>query len=98
MTENTITYRGYTRTISEWAALRKINYHTLLARIKAGWSPRDALNPPLRRASGGQRRHGRAGTKEYKAWLAMRRRCRVTTAHNSHRYVVRGIKVCREWV
>ena len=40
-----ITYRGETMTISQWARKMGIEYHTLLYRIKAGWSEDIIFNP-----------------------------------------------------
>ena len=44
-----IEYKGEIRTISEWAAILNIEYHTLYNRIKRGWDVEDAFNKPLRR-------------------------------------------------
>jgi len=39
-----LTYRGRTQTIAQWANKKRINYHTLLWRLKSGWSISKALN------------------------------------------------------
>lgn len=39
-----ITYQSQTRTLSEWARLRNINYQTLYRRYKCGWSTPKMLN------------------------------------------------------
>jgi hypothetical protein len=41
-------------------------------------------------------KHGMAGTRLYKIWKGMRRRCSDNPSHNHH-YGDRGIKVCSEW-
>lgn len=49
--EKTITYKGVTLTVSQWAAKLKINYHTLARRQKFKWSAKKILTPPLPRAT-----------------------------------------------
>jgi hypothetical protein len=41
--------------------------------------------------------HGLAGTKTYKIWVAMKRRCQNSKDTNFARYGGRGIKVCERW-
>jgi hypothetical protein len=41
--------------------------------------------------------HGMADTPEYRAWIAMRRRCQIPTEQNYGNYGGRGITVCDEW-
>lgn len=43
------------------------------------------------------RSHGLSDTPIYSVWLAMRRRCRLSTSTNYERYGGRGIRVCDEW-
>lgn len=44
-------FGGTTRTIAEWAEVVGLNYRTLLARIRKGWSAKRALSePPVPRA------------------------------------------------
>jgi hypothetical protein len=42
-------------------------------------------------------RHGRYGTKEYRAWSAMHTRCYNPNCDRYHRYGEIGIKVCDRW-
>jgi hypothetical protein len=42
-------------------------------------------------------RHGKAGTKEYKCWSDMKRRCYNNNNSKHNSYKVRGIKVSPEW-
>ena len=71
----TIQYHGVVGSVSGWAMLLGIDYYTLLARLRKGWSPETALETPVHYTGGGRRTHGRTGTKEYRAWLSMRERC-----------------------
>jgi len=41
--------------------------------------------------------HGGAGTRLYKIWLGMKKRCNNPGSQSFHNYGGRGIKVCREW-
>jgi hypothetical protein len=43
------------------------------------------------------RKHGKTGTKEYRAWFNMRARCKYETRPDFARYGARGITVCKEW-
>lgn len=43
------------------------------------------------------RKHGMSGTRTYRIWFAMVRRCHVPKAANFHNYGGRGISVCEEW-
>jgi hypothetical protein len=43
------------------------------------------------------RRHGKTGSKEYRAWLAMRERCSCPRYQSYDRYGGRGIMVCERW-
>lgn len=40
-----VTVAGTTKPLAEWCALRGIPYHRVYQRLKAGWSPEDALPP-----------------------------------------------------
>lgn len=42
--------------------------------------------------------HGKAGTRIYKEWIEMKRRCTNTKDTCYKRYGARGIKVCEEWL
>lgn len=42
-------------------------------------------------------KHGMTGTREYKCWLNMKRRCYEKTNNRYHVYGALGIKVCPEW-
>ena len=92
-----ITHEGVTRPLSEWAKVRRIKYHTLYARLSRGWSISQALGVTPRPKHCNYVIHGRSGSKEYKAWLAMKCRCSDSRRHNAHRYVGRGISVCAAW-
>lgn len=41
--------------------------------------------------------HGKSRTPEFRAWVAMRMRCRATRGPNYKSYGSRGIKVCERW-
>jgi hypothetical protein len=93
----TIQYHGIVASVSRWATMLGFNYYTLLDRIRRGWSAERALETPVRFKSGGTRTHGRTGTKEYRAWLAMRERCACPRYQGYDRYGGRGIRVCQRW-
>ena len=93
----TIQYHGITASVGGWATLVGINYYTLLARVRNGWSAEKALESPVHCTGGGRRTHGRTGTKEYRAWLAMRERCSCPRYQGYSRYGQRGIKVSELW-
>jgi len=42
-----LTYRGATKHVSEWARLRGLAMQTLCSRLRAGWSPGEALDKPV---------------------------------------------------
>jgi hypothetical protein len=92
-----ITYHGLSRSVSQWADLLGLNYYTLLARIRRGWPSEKALETPRRHHGAGPRRHGRTGSKEYRAWQAMIGRCYYSGYHAYHRYGGRGLEVCETW-
>jgi hypothetical protein len=92
-----ITYYGLSRSVRHWADLVGIRYHTLLARIRLGWSPERALETPVRHVGTGPRTHGATGSKEYRAWQAMIGRCFYPGYHAYHRYGGRGLEVCERW-
>jgi hypothetical protein len=92
-----ITYRGTTKSLFRWAACAGIDYQTLRGRLRKGWSFERALETPPCPKNAASLRHGMTGSKEYRAWLGMKRRCSDVTLHNAHRYVGRGIVVCEEW-
>lgn len=51
--------------------------------------------------AGSNLRHGESGqsaTGEYRAWLAMLRRCLTPTAGNYANYGAKGVKVCERWL
>ncbi len=43
-------------------------------------------------------KHGMYGTRIYRIWAAMKRRCLNPNYHEYHLYGGRGIKVCNEWL
>lgn len=49
-------------------------------------------------AGTGSKTHGRAGTREYNIWCAMKQRCYDPKKDGYGRYGGRGIKVCDEWL
>ena len=93
----TIQYHGVVGSVGGWATLLAINYYTLLDRLRRGWPPEDALERPVRHRGGRRPTHGRTGSKEYRAWLAMRERCSQPDYHGYDRYGGRGISVCQRW-
>ena len=93
----TITYHGLTRSIRQWAQLLGLNYYTLLARVRRGWSAERALETPLRHRGAGPTTHGKSYSREHGAWKAMLGRCYYPGYHASHRYAGRGLTVCGRW-
>ncbi len=93
----TLRYHGLARSVSQWAGFLGIKYYTLLARVRNGWSPELALESPVHCTGGGRRTHGATGSKEYRAWLAMRERCTCPRYERYDRYGGRGISVCPQW-
>jgi len=51
-----------------------------------------------RKINPSRKRHGLAGSRFYKIWSEMKRRCNKKNHHKYHRYGGRGIKVCAKWV
>lgn len=47
-TNRPITYKGQTRTVSEWAAITGLSEEVILYRLKSGWTADRALTEPLR--------------------------------------------------
>lgn len=92
-----VTHQGECRCLANWAKHAGIKYQTLLARLRKGWSFEQAISTPPQPLGAATRKHGQSGKKEYKAWLSMRRRCSDPNRHNAHRYLGRGITVCKEW-
>lgn len=92
-----IEYRGESKTINEWAGELGLSYNTLWNRLARGWDIARSLETPPLHQSQGTPTHGMRYTKEYRAWLAMKRRCSDPKRHNAHRYVGRGITICEEW-
>lgn len=45
-----LTYRGQTKTISEWSRVTSINKTTIRARLMSGWCAEDVLNKPVRKS------------------------------------------------
>lgn len=93
----TIKHGGIEKTISEWAEETGLQYHTLYWRRRLGWPPARTLETPPLHQSEGTPTHRMTRSKEYRAWLAMKRRCSDTKRHNAHRYIGRGITVCEQW-
>lgn len=42
-------------------------------------------------------KHGKYNHPLYKIWLGMKNRCSNTNGQYAHRYVLRGIRVCKDW-
>ncbi|QDU29459.1 hypothetical protein ETAA8_45690 [Anatilimnocola aggregata] len=92
-----VTHQGERKCLAHWAKHAGVKYQTLLARLRKGWSFQQAISTPPQPMGVASRTHGRSGTKEHVAWLAMKRRCSDHRRHNAHRYIGRGITVCSEW-
>jgi hypothetical protein len=92
-----IQYHGIVASVVAWASFLHFNYHTLLYRLKRGWSAETALETPVRHRGSGKRTHRATGSKEYRAWLAMRERCSCPRYQGYDRYGGRGISVCERW-
>jgi len=86
-----------THTVREWAELAEIDYYSMSARLRRGWSAEEAISRPLRHKGCGRKTHGLTHSKEYRAWKSMIYRCESRTYHAAHRYSGRGIAVCPEW-
>ena len=93
----TIQYHGIVASVGGWARLLNISYYTLLARLRRGWSAEAALETPVQRKGGGRKKHGRTGSKEYRAWLGMKERCYRQGYWAYDRYGGRGISLCDRW-
>ena len=93
----TITYHGLTRSIRQWSDLLGLNYYSLAARVRRGWSAERALETPVRHRGTGPKTHGATGTREYVRWKSMIYRCSSTRYHAAHRYIGRGLTVCARW-
>ena len=93
----TIQYHGIVASVGDWARLLGIDYYTLLARLRRGWSAEAALERPVHHNGGGKRTHRKTGSKEYRAWLAMRERCSCPRYWAYDRYGQRGISVSPLW-
>lgn len=91
-----LTAFGETHTISEWAALKRINPTTLRSRLSNGMSVDDALSMPVE-IGRSNRKHGRSQTPVYEIWKSMRSRCNTPTDKNYANYGGRGISVCARW-
>ena len=93
----TISYHGLSGTIRQFSDITGIDYHTLVARIRRGWSAERAIETPLRHKGRGPRTHGATGSKEYVAWKSMIFRCENPKNNRWHRYGGRSISVCKRW-
>jgi hypothetical protein len=93
----TIAYHGLTRSIRQWADFLGLDYYTLAARIRRGWSVERAVESPGRHHGRGPKTHGQSYSKEHRAWKAMLGRCYYPGYHAAHRYGGRGLTVCERW-
>jgi len=92
-----LTYHGITASVRAWSDLLGLDYYTLLARIRRGWSSEKAIETPVRHNGGGRRTHGATGTKEYVAWKGMIFRCSNPRGNRWRHYGGKGVQVCRRW-
>ena len=44
----TLTVDGVTKTAAEWASIKAVKPHTIIARSRSGWSDEDAVNVPVK--------------------------------------------------
>ena len=95
----TIQYHGVVGSVGDWATLLGIDYYTLHSRLRLGWSVERALETPVHHKASGRRTHRATGSKEYRAWLAMRERCSCPRYWAYDRYGGRPtpIRVCERW-
>ena len=92
-----ITYHGLVASVGAWSVLVGINYYTLLSRLRRNWLPEKALEMPVHHKNSGRKTHRKTGSKEYRAWLAMRERCSCPRYQGYDHYGGRGISVCDRW-
>lgn len=96
MTTRMETFRGETRSVSEWARVLQIPVGTISRRMHHGMSFAEAVTTP-RRAYKPSEMHGLTGAPEYGHWRAMIRRCHERTHSDWAKWGGRGITVCDRW-
>jgi hypothetical protein len=93
-----VTFRGETRTLTEWSRLLGIASSTLDKRDRDG-RPLDERQRPKRKATHVQPGDGPRATEHplYKMWTDMRNRCQNPKSQRWARYGAKGITVCERW-
>lgn len=96
-----VTFRGKTKTVSEWARSTGIKYRVLLARLDSNWSVPRALTTPTKT----YKKTKEYGSPEYKTnhplynvWSGMKRRCYIQNDQGYRNYGGRGIRICDAWL
>jgi hypothetical protein len=93
-----ITLGGKTRTVTQWAQVQDLTPRLIYARLKSGWTSREAITRPNReRRWPILRPLKKRFFAEYRVWQDMRRRCYDSKRKGYHNYGGRGIKVCARW-
>lgn len=99
---DSIEFRGETKTLTEWANQLDMKPVTLWQRFRAGWDTEKALTTAVNtncRSKGERHMHGlfHKFRAEYRTWLNMKTRCENPNNHRYAEWGGRGIVICERW-